>query len=220
MESEVGGLPVVQHLAAWGLLSPDLLAAHCIHLGDEDIRLLRESGAKAIHLPSSNLYLGSGVAPVPRMRMAGIPIALGTDNANCNDTANMFGEMRLACLLHKGVNADPAAMTAQQAIDMATRNGALALGLEEEIGSIEPGKKADLILFDLEQPHLYPMHHVPSGLVYQSKGSEVRWVWVDGEPLLADGRLTRIGPEDERRIMEEAQAASAGVARRAGLEMP
>ena len=219
MESEVGGLPVVQHLAAWGLLSPDLLAGHCIHLKDEDIRLLLESGVKPIHLPSSNLYIGSGISPVPRLLMAGIPVALGTDNANCNDTANMFWEMRLACLLHKGVNADPAAMTAQQALDMATRNGAIALGLEEEIGSIEPGKKADLVLFDLEQPHLYPMHHVPSGLVYQSNGSEVRRVWVDGELLLADGKLTWISPEDERRILKEAQAASAGVVQRADLKM-
>ncbi len=218
MESEVGGLPVVQHLAAWGLLSTDLLAAHCIHLKDEDIRLLRESEVKPIHLPSSNLYLGSGVSPVPRMRMAGIPVALGTDNANCNDTANMFWEMRLACLLHKGVNADPAAMTAQQVLDMATRNGAMALGLEEEIGSIEPGKRADLVLFDLEQPHLYPIHHVPSVLVYQSNGSEVRRVWVDGEPLLADGKLTWISPEKERRILEGAQAASAGVVQRADLK--
>ena len=110
-------------------------------------------------------------------------------------------------------------MTAQQALDMATRNGAIALGLEEEIGSIEPGKKADLVLFDLEQPHLYPMHHVPSGLVYQSNGSEVRRVWVDGELLLADGKLTWISPEDERRILKEAQAASAGVVQRADLKM-
>jgi atrazine chlorohydrolase/5-methylthioadenosine/S-adenosylhomocysteine deaminase/melamine deaminase len=220
MESEVGGLPVVQHLAAWGLLSPDLIAAHCIHLGDEDIRLLRDSGTQVVHLPSSNLYLGSGISPVPRMMMAGIPVALGTDNANCNDMANMFWEMRLACLLHKGVNNDPAAMTAQQAIDMATRNGAAALGMDEEIGTIEPGKRADLILFDLERPHLRPMHHVSSGLVYQSQGSEVRWVWVDGDPLMEDGKLTWLNSNEEKQVLEAAQDASAAVAERAELQIP
>ncbi|MFP6869523.1 MAG: amidohydrolase [Nitrospinota bacterium] len=220
MESTVGGLPVVQHLAAWGLLSPDLVAAHCIHLGDEDIRLLRESGTRVVHLPSSNLYLGSGIAPVPRMMMAGVPVALGTDNANCNDMANMFWEMRLACLLHKGVNADPAAMSAQQALDMATRNGAAALGMDDEIGVIEPGKRADLILFDLDRPHLRPLHHLPSGLVYQSQGSEVQWVWVDGEPLMEDGKLTWLSPKEEKQVLERAQTASTAVAGRAGLQMP
>jgi len=220
MESTVGGLPVVQHLAAWGLLSPNLIAAHCIHLTDEDIRLLRASGTHVVHLPSSNLYLGSGIAPVPRMMMAGVPVALGTDNANCNDMANMFWEMRLACLLHKGVNKDPAAMTAQQALDMATRNGAEALGLNEKIGAIEQGKHADLILFDLNRPHLCPMHHLPSSLVYQSQGSEVQWVWVDGEPLMENGKLTWLNHEDEKNILEKAQTASEAVAKRAGLQIP
>ena len=145
---------------------------------------------------------------------------MGTDNANCNDMANMFWEMRLACLLHKGVNADPAAMSAQQALDMATRNGAAALGMDEEIGVIEPGKRADLILFDLARPHLRPLHHLPSGLVYQSQGSEVQWVWVDGEPLMEDGKLTWLSPKEEKQVLERAQTASTAVAGRAGLRMP
>jgi 5-methylthioadenosine/S-adenosylhomocysteine deaminase len=134
--------------------------------------------------------------------------------------ANMFWEMRLACLLHKGVNTDPAAMSAQQALDMATRNGAAALGMDDEIGVIEPGKRADLILFDLDRPHLRPLHHLPSGLVYQSQGPEVQWVWVDGEPLMEDGQLTWLSPKEEKQVLESAQTASAAVAERAGLQMP
>ena len=220
MESEVGGLPVVQHLAAWGLLSERLVAGHCIHLSEEDIRLLKESGTQVVHLPSSNMYLGSGVSPVPRMLGYGIPVALGTDNVNCNDLANMFWEIRLACLLHKGVQQDPAAITAQQVLDMATRNGARALGLEEEIGSIEVGKRADMILLDMSGPHMYPNHHLPSVLAYQAHGTEVRWVWVDGEPLMEAGRLSKMSEDEERAIREEAQAASAAIVDRAGLVVP
>ena len=220
MESEVGGLPVVRHLAAWGLLSPRLLAAHCVHVSEEDIRLLRESGARVAHLPSSNMYLGSGVSPVPRMLGYGIPVALGADNANCNDLANMFWEMRLACLLHKGVNQDPAAITAQDALDMATRNGARALGLEEDIGTIEEGRRADMILLDMRAAHTRPNHHLPSVLVYQTHGTETRWSWVDGEPLMEAGRLTGALGEGERSILEEAQAASAAIVERSGLAVP
>ena len=186
----------------------------------EDIRLLRESGAQVIHLPSSNMYLGSGVSPVPRMLGYGIPVALGTDNANCNDLANMFWEMRLACLLHKGAQRDPAAVTARQALDMATRNGARALGLEEETGAIEPGRRADMILLDLRGPHMRPNHHLPSTLVYQAHGTEARWSWVDGEPLMEAGRLTGMSEEAERSMLEEAQAASAAIVERAGLSVP
>ena len=220
MESEVGGLPVTQHLAAWGLLSERLLAAHCVHVSEEDVRLLRESGAQVIHLPSSNMYLGSGVSPVPRMLGYGVPVALGTDNANCNDLANMFWEMRLACLLHKGTRRDPAAITARQALDMATRNGARALGLEEETGAIEPGRRADMILLDLRGAHMRPNHHLPSTLVYQAHGTEARWSWVDGEPLMEAGRLTGMSEEAERSMLEEAQAASAAIVERAGLSVP
>ncbi len=220
MESEVGGLPVVQHLAAWDLLSERLVAGHCIHLSDEDIRLLKKSGTKVVHMPSSNMYLGSGVSPVPRMLDHGIPVALGTDNANCNNMANMFWEIRLACLLHKGVQQDPAAITAQQVLDMATRNGARALGLEDEIGSIEVGKRADVILLDLSGPHMYPNHHLPPVLAYQTHGTEVRWVWVDGEPLMEAGRLSKVSEEEERSIREEAQTASAAIVERAGLVVP
>ncbi len=220
MESEVGGLPVVQHLAAWGLLSERLVAAHCIHVSEEDVRLLRNTGAQVVHLPSSNMYLGSGVAPVPRMLGYGIPVALGTDNANCNDLANMFWEMRLACLLHKGVGQDPAAITARDALDMATRNGAGALGLGDETGVIEEGRRADMILLDLRFAHMCPNHHLPSVLAYQTHGTEVRWVWVDGEPLMEAGRLSRMSEDAERAMREEAQAASAAIVERAGLAVP
>lgn len=217
MESEVGGLPVVQHLAAWGLLSERLVAGHCVHVSEEDVRLLREAGAQVVHLPSSNMYLGSGVSPVPRMLGYGIPVALGTDNANCNDMANMFWEVRLACLLHKGVRQDPAAITAGQALDMATRNGARALGLAEEIGAIEEGRRADMILLDMSGAHMCPNHHLPSVLAYQTQGAEVRWSWVDGEPLMEAGRLARVSEAEEASIRREAQAASAAIVERAGL---
>ncbi len=220
MESEVCGLPVVQHLAAWGLLSERLVAGHCIHLSEEDVRLLKESGTQVVHLPSSNMYLGSGVSPVPRMLGYGVPVALGTDNANCNDLANMFWEVRLACLLHKGLQQDPAAITAQQVLDMATRNGARVLGMEAETGSIEVGKRADVILIDMNGPHMFPNHHLPSILAYQAHGTEVRWAWVDGEPLMEAGRLTRVSEDEERMIREEAQAASAAIVERAGLMVP
>ena len=173
-----------------------------------------------MHLPSSNMYLGSGISPVPRMLGYGIPVALGTDNANCNDLVNMFWEMRLACLLHKGVHQDPAAITAQQVLDMATRNGARTLGLEAEIGSIEVGKRADMILLDMSGPHMFPNHHLPSILTYQAHGTEARWVWVDGEPLMEAGHLSRISADEERAIREESQAASRAIVERAGLMVP
>ena len=128
--------------------------------------------------------------------------------------------MRLACLLHKGVNQDPAAITAQDALDMATRNGARALGLEEDIGTIEEGRRADMILLDMRAAHTRPNHHLPSVLVYQTHGTETRWSWVDGEPLMEAGRLTGALGEGERSILEEAQAASAAIVERSGLAVP
>ncbi|MDR3121820.1 MAG: amidohydrolase [Clostridiales bacterium] len=180
--------------AGYGLLDVPVIAAHCVHADDDEIALLREKHVSVAHNPSSNLKLASGVAPITKMLKSGVNVCLGTDGAASNNTLDLFREMRLAALLHKGISGEPTAVTAAEAFRMATRNGAEALGFSET-GGIEPGKKADLAILSLDKPHLTPIYDHLSALVYAARASDVETVIVDGKVLMENGALTTIDEE-------------------------
>ncbi len=208
-----GGLSNLEYLAATNLATPRLCTAHCVWVNEREQALLRERGVKVMHCPGSNLKLGSGIAPVVEMRAQGICVSLGADGAACNNRLDMFDEMRLAATL-QAMRSAPGALTARDALWMATREGAKALGLDSEIGSIEPGKRADLILVDRRRAHVSPDPDVWSTLVYAARGTDVSLTMVDGEVLVRDFRLTRM---DELEIAANARTAARDLARRANL---
>ena len=197
----------IDYLAATGLTTPRLCLAHCIWVDESEQALIAERGVKVLHCPGSNLKLGSGLAAVVEMRAKGISVSLGADGAACNNHLDMFEEMRLAAVL-QAVRHQPGALTARDAVQMATREGARALGLDREIGSIELGKRADLILVDAAGPDPY------STIVYSSRGTDVRTTIVDGEVLVDDYRPTRW---DARELAAAARSEARALARRAGL---
>ena len=197
----------IDYLADTGLTSPRLCLAHCVWVDDDEQALMAERGVKVLHCPGSNLKLGSGLAPVVEMRRRGISVSLGADGAACNNHLDMFDEMRLAALL-QSVRLEPGALTARDAVWMATREGARALGLDEEIGSIAVGKRADLILVEGEGLDPY------STIVYASRGTSVRTTIVDGEVLIDNFRPIRW---DRRDIAAEARREATALAARANL---
>jgi len=209
-----GGQSNLEYLAATGLASDRLCAAHCVWVTEQEQGLMAEHDIKVMHCPGSNLKLGSGIAPVVEMRQRGISVSLGADGAACNNRLDMFDEMRLAATL-QAMRRVPGALTARDALWMATREGARALGLEGEIGSIEPGKRADLILVDRDQAHLAPDADPWSTLVYAARGTDVRLTMVDGEVLVSDSKLVRL---DAGAVASDARSAAREVARRAGVE--
>ena len=182
----------MERLDGLGLLSPSLLGVHMTHLTDEEIERYADSGAHTVHCPESNLKLASGFCPVQRLLDIGVNVALGTDGASSNNDLDLFAEMRTAALLAKAVAGNAAALPAKQALRMATINGAKALGLDQELGSLETGKSADLIAVDLGGIETQPLYHPESQLVYAGGRDQVRHVWVAGKPLLHDGRLTTL----------------------------
>jgi 5-methylthioadenosine/S-adenosylhomocysteine deaminase len=208
-----GGFSNLEYLADTGLASPQLCTAHCVWVTDREQELLLERDVKVLHCPSSNLKLGSGIAPVAEMRRRGISVSLGADGAACNNRLDMFDEIRLAATL-QSVREHPGALSARDAIWMATREGAHALGMESEIGSIEPGKRADLILVGRRGPHAAPDVDPWSTLAYAARGSDVRLTMVDGEVLCRDGELIRMDAEEISRAARQAAAELAG---RAGI---
>src|SRR6188768_1556249 len=183
----------IDYLADTGLTSPHLCLAHCVWVDDDEQSLMAERGVKVLHCPGSNLKLGSGLAPVVEMRAKGISVSLGADGAACNNHLDMFEEMRLAAVL-QSVRHQPGALTARDALHMATREGARALGLDHDIGSIEPGKKADFILVDRDRPQFMATHDPYSTLVYSCRGTDVRTTVVDGEVLVDGFRPIRWDP--------------------------
>ena len=197
----------IDYLADTGLTTQRLCLAHCVWVDEAEQALMAERGVKVLHCPGSNLKLGSGLAPVVEMRARGISVSLGADGAACNNHLDMFEEMRLAAVL-QSVRHRPGALTARDAVAMATREGARALGLEAEIGSIEPGKRADLVLVDAAGPDPY------STLVYAARGTDVRATLVDGELLVDEFRPTRWDPAD---LAVAARTEARALAGRAGL---
>ncbi|NEV63751.1 TRZ/ATZ family hydrolase [Thiorhodococcus minor] len=182
----------ISRLDRLGLIGPSLVAIHMTQLEDAEIERLAETGAHVVHCPESNLKLASGFCPVAKLLEAGVNVALGTDGAASNNDLNLLGEMRTAALLGKGVAASASAVPASDALRMATINGAKALGLDDEIGSIEPGKSADLVALDLRDSHTQPLYHPNSQLVYAAGRHQVRQVWVGGRHVVRDGALTTL----------------------------
>jgi cytosine/adenosine deaminase-related metal-dependent hydrolase len=192
---ELTGMDNIEYLAATGLASRRLCAAHCVHVKDRAQDLLREHSVNVLHCPGSNLKLGSGIAPIAEMRARGIPVSLGADGAACNNRLDMFDEMRLAATLQACRRA-PGALPAREVLWMATRGGAQALGLDDEIGAVEVGRRADLILVERDRAHLVPGRDPYSTLVYAARGTDVWGAMVDGEWLVRDARLTREDPSE------------------------
>ncbi|HEY54469.1 MAG TPA: amidohydrolase family protein [Caldilineae bacterium] len=216
------GAPPIEYVHNLGLLDAKVIAAHCVHIKSREIPLLARSGAGVAHNPSSNLKLASGFAPVLDMRAAGIPVGIGTDGTASNNDLDMFEEVRLASFLPKATSGDPTALPASDVFAMATIEGAQALHMDQEIGSIEIGKYADLVVVDQQAPHATPRFHlsannVYSHLVYAAKSNDVRHVWVHGRQLLQDRRLLTIDlPAVRTRAIEIAASINDFMAEREG----
>jgi 5-methylthioadenosine/S-adenosylhomocysteine deaminase len=208
------GVKPVQHLKNLDILDGDTIAAHCIWLDADEIDLLAERGVKVAHDPESNMKLGAGVAPVPLMLQRGIDVALGTDGCASNNNLDLFGEMGMAARLHKVSSGDPTVLTAERVLEMATIGGARVLGMADKIGSIVPGKLADVILIDMKRPHLTPLYNPFSHIVYAAHGSDVVTSIINGKIIMKDRRLLRI---DSAAIMEEVRRIAIGI-REAGFQ--
>jgi len=193
------GKTPVRHLDSLGLLDSRVVADHCVVLDEEEIALLAARGVRVAHCPESNMKLASGVAPVPELLAAGVTVGLGTDGAASNNDVDLFGEMDSAAKLHKVHRLDPTVMSAETTLNLATMGGAKLLGAEKLVGSLEPGKKADIIVLDLNKPHLTPMYNIPSLLVYAATGADVVHSLINGRLVMRDRRLTTI---DEETVMD------------------
>jgi 5-methylthioadenosine/S-adenosylhomocysteine deaminase len=200
--SQKYGRTPVNHLENLNLLSSNLIACHCVWLTEAEMDLLAKRGVRVVHNPESNLKLASGVAPIPDLLKRGVPVGLGTDGCASNNNLDLFQEMDFAAKVHKGHRLDPTAMPAETVLEMATLGSARVLGMEAEIGSLEVGKKADVIVVDLNRPHLQPVYNVVSQLVYSAVGADVRDVVIDGRIVMQNRRLLTL---DEERILAEAR---------------
>jgi 5-methylthioadenosine/S-adenosylhomocysteine deaminase len=200
---EKNGTTPVQYLDKLGILGPDVLAAHCIWVDETDRKILAQRQVGCVHNPSSNMMLASGVAPVIEERAAGIAVGLGTDGpAGSNNDMNLMEEIDLAAKLQKITKMDPRALGAKAVVEMATIEGARALHLEKEIGSLEAGKKADIILLGLDAPNAVPMYDVYAQLVYALKGSDVETVIIGGRVVMRDRKLLTV---DEPAVIPKAR---------------
>lgn len=198
------GMTSVEICRETGVLDVPVMAAHCVHLTDSDLKIMKEKGASVAHNPTSNLKLGSGIARIPEMMDLGINVCLGTDGAASNNNLNMFEEMNLAAILHKGVAMNPQLMKAADVLKMGTVNGARAIGFDDT-GILEEGMKADIILIDTDKPHFYPKNNPMAMAVYSAQASDVDTVIVDGNVLMQNRKFTNI---DEEKIKFEIDALS------------
>jgi len=208
---EKTGLSPVAYLESLSVLDDRTLLVHAVAVDEQDLAIIKQSGASVAHAPESNMKLASGVSPVPDMLAMGIPVGLGTDGSASNNDLDLFGEMSTAAKLHKVIRKDPTALNAETVLRMATIGGVKALGLGRITGSLESGKKADLIVVNMRKPHLVPMYCPISHLVYSVRGSDVRDVMVDGRMVVADGKLLTM---DVERLMAEVRALSGIIGKR------
>jgi len=200
-----GAAGCASYLDGLGLLGPDVVAAHATYLSDAEAELVGSRGTAVAHCPSSNAKLEGRVAPIARMRRAGAIVGLGTDAACCNNGMDMFEEMKVAALLNKVAADDPAAFPAIDVLRMATSEAARALGIDHLVGSLEPGKRADIIAVRTRSPRLQPWHDPVANLVYAARGSDVTTVFVEGRQLVRKGRPVFLDPE---RILAHAAPAA------------
>jgi 5-methylthioadenosine/S-adenosylhomocysteine deaminase len=204
IEKRYGKRPAL-HLKDLGLLGPHLILDHCVHVSESEIELLAEHKVSVIHNPESNMKLASGIAPVPEMIEKGITVGLGTDGCASNNNLDLFGEMGMAAKLHKAAKLDPTVMDAQTLVRMATIKGSRALGLDKVTGSLEAGKRADLIVIDPHKPHLTPLYNPYSHLVYSARGHDVKHSIIDGQLVMEDRRLYTL---DVQAIIERSKEKS------------
>ena len=210
------GTSPVQYLEKIGVLGPDLVAAHCIFVDEADRKLLAERQVGCVHNPSSNMMIASGVSPVPEMRAAGIAVGLGTDGpAGSNNDLDLMEEIDLAAKLAKITKMNPLALNAKAVVEMATIDGARALHMEKEIGSLEAGKKADLVLISLDEPNAVPMYDVYAQIAYSLKGSDVETVVIGGQVVMRSRKLLTI---DEPAVLEKAREYGKSVKSSLGME--
>jgi len=200
---EKHGMSPTAWLDSLGFLRPNVVAAHCVWLTDDDIAIMKRAGAAVSHNPESNMKLASGVAPVPKYLAAGITVGLGTDGAASNNDLDMFGAMRQTAFLHKLASRDPRAVPATAVLEMATIGGARALGLDKRVGSLEAGKRADLIVVAMNGARQTPMYNPVSHLVYVARGDDVRTTVVNGKVLMRDRQMRTL---DERVVLADARA--------------
>ena len=200
------GKSAVSFLKDIGYLDEQLIAFHCVYFSEEDIKLFADHGCKISHNPASNMKLASGVAPISRMQAAGITVGLGTDGCASNNNMDMIKEMGTAARLHKVARLDPTLMNAKTVVRMATIEGAKVLGMEKKIGSLEAGKKADIIIIGLNEPHLTPLYSEYSHLVYAASGADVDTVIINGKVVMENRRLLTINEEEVMRKVNEIAA--------------
>lgn len=205
------GKRVFEYMNDLGVLGPDVMAAHCVWLSSREIEIIKKTGVKPIHMPVAEMKLSDGISPVPILLREGVPVALGTDGGGWNNCNDMIREMKHAALLHKvNLPLDPTQIPAERALQMATINGAKALQMEKEIGSLEKGKKADIILIDLKKPHWTPLLKKPklnliNHLVYTGVGSDVDTVIIDGKIIMRKRKIQTIS---EEQVLKKAQKIS------------
>ena len=213
---KANGMSPVAYLDKIGVLGPDVVAAHCIFVDEADRKLLAERGVGCVHNPSSNMMIASGVAPVPEERAAGIAVGLGTDGpAGSNNDLDLMEEIDLAAKLAKISKMDPRALGAKDVVAMATIDGARAIHMEKEIGSLEPGKKADIVMISLNEPNAVPMYDIYAQIAYSLKGSDVETVVIGGRVVMRDRKLLTV---DEARVLEKAQEYGQAVKKSLGME--
>ncbi len=209
------GCTTVEHAARHGLLDRPVAAAHCVWCTRRDLTLMRRHDVAVVHNPVANMILGSGICPLPELLDRGFVVALGTDGAASNDNQDLFGVLKCAALLQKVAALDPSVLSAREILRLATRGGARALGLEQVVGSLEAGKRADVVLLDGATPELATIHDPWQQVVYCATARCVSGVWVDGVERVRDGALVGV---DVAALADEARAAAAELVARAGLE--
>ena len=204
-----------EFLSDIGFFGPDVLAVHCVQCSTHDIRILHHHGASVSHNPCSNMYLASGCAPIPEMLRTGITVGLASDGPASSNNHSLIQAMKFAALQHKGHHRDSTIITAEKVMEMATIDGAKAVGLEKEIGSIEVGKKADILTLDYNNPWMTPIHHPVSAIVYSALGHEVSNVLIDGQFVLRNNQITKV---NETAVRKQAQQSADALTKRAGTD--
>lgn len=199
------GISPIEKMEKLDLFKYRTMAAHCVHVSDKDLEILKKYNVSVLNNPGSNMKLANGFANVKKMIDMGINVALGTDGSSSNNNLNMFEEINYAALINKAVSKNPTDIPAFTALKMATINGAKALGREDEIGSIKVGKKADIIMIDIRKPHFYPRYNLISSLVYSANASDVKNVIIDGKIVMKDYVLTTV---NENEIMDKLEEMS------------
>jgi cytosine/adenosine deaminase-related metal-dependent hydrolase len=209
------GMRNIVYLNSLGLADRHVALAHCVHVDKDELEILRSTETKVVHCPSSNLKLGSGIAPIKEMLDAGISVSLGADGAACNNRLDMFTEMRTAALLQK-VQHGPEVLPARQALRLATVDGAKAMGLDQEIGSLETGKRADVIVLNIATVHATPSpKDLKSAIVYSAQPDDVQTVIIDGQIVMRERQLLTL---NESKVRDEANSEASKLFQRGGLK--